>query len=151
MPRFGTTRALVAAAALVLFAACSPLRGRPAPEQPAPDGVSFNSGAIVLTGSALRDGPGTLLATMAGKIPNFRIKRNNDRCPDITLRGQASFQQISNPKVFVDGTRATDTCILESLAAVNVERVEVYPQGYTTRPGYGTHGPGLILVFMRSS
>jgi hypothetical protein len=27
----------------------------------------------------------------------------------------------------------------------------VYAQGYTTRPGYGTHGPGLILVFMRSA
>jgi hypothetical protein len=135
----------------VWLAACGPLRGRSAPEAPVPDGVSFDRGAIILAGSALSDGPGTLLATMSGKIPSFRVKHNGDRCPDITLRGQASFQQMSNPTVFVDGTRATDTCILESLAAVNVERVEVYPQGYTRRPGYGTHGPGLILVFMRSS
>ena len=116
----GSSTRVIAAAGLVLLVACAPLRGRPSLEEPAQDGVSFRQGAIILTGSALSDGPGSLLATMTGKIPNFRVKRNGDRCPDITLRGQTSFQQISNPKVFVDGTRATDTCILESLAAVKV-------------------------------
>ena len=32
----------------------------------------------------------------------------------------------------------------------DVARVEVYPQGVTRRPGYGTHAHGLILVFMRT-
>jgi hypothetical protein len=59
--------------------------------------------------------------------------------------------ELTNPHVYVDGTRTTDTCILETLRAEDVERIEVYPQGFTTRPGYGTHANGLILVFMRSS
>ena len=68
----------------------------------------------------------------------------------MTLRSAVTFQGVVNPHVYVDGTRATDTCVLESLRTVDVERVEVYPQGFTTRPGYGTHAHGLILVFMRS-
>jgi hypothetical protein len=28
--------------------------------------------------------------------------------------------------------------------------VEIYPMGYTTRPGYATHAHGLILLFTRS-
>jgi len=43
---------------------------------------------------------------------------------------------------------ATDTCILESLRAQDVESVEIYPMGFTTRPGYASHAHGLILVFL---
>src|SRR5688572_7189628 len=89
-------------AALVVATACAPLRR--GEKQDAPDGVSFDSGAIVLTGSALKDGPGTLLGAMSGKVPSFRVKLNGNRCPDITLRSQVSFQQISNPHIYVDGT-----------------------------------------------
>lgn len=112
-------------------------------------GVSREAGAIVLTGAALRDGPGNLLATLVGKIPNFRLQQNAGRCPIIRLRGAVSFQGLVNPHVYVDGTRATDTCVLNSLRNLDVERVEVYPMGFTIRPGYGTHAHGLILVFMR--
>lgn len=115
------------------------------------DGVSFQKGAVFLTGSALGDGPGSLLGTMTGKVPNLRVRRLVDQCPQITLRNSVSFQGVTNPHVYVDGTRATDTCVLESLRTADVERVEVYPQGFTTRPGYGTHAHGLILVFMRSA
>jgi hypothetical protein len=128
--------------ALVLVG-CTPLRN------PEPASVTREGGAIVLTGAALEDGPGSVLAAMMGKVPNFRVQRT-DRCPLVTLRGAASFQGVANPHVYVDGTRATDTCVLEMLRVGDVGRVEVYPQGYTTRPGYGTHAPGLILVFMRS-
>ena len=62
-----------------------------------------------------------------------------------------SFQGTVNPHVYVDGTRATDTCVLTSLRSHDVERVEVYPQGVTRRPGYGTHAHGLILVFMKQA
>ncbi len=113
-------------------------------------GVSMEGGAVVLTEAALSDGPGSVLGAMTGKVPNFRVRRTAGACPQITLRSNVSFAQISNPHVYVDGTRATDTCILDSLRAIDVDRVEVYPQGYTTRPGYGTHAHGLILVFMRS-
>ena len=113
--------------------------------------VGMQGGAIVLQAAALTDGPGSVLGTMAGKIPNLRVRLNPDDCPEITLRNHSSFSQVANPHVYVDGTRATNTCILDTLRSRDVERVEVYPLGYTTRPGYGTHGPGLILVFMRSN
>lgn len=111
--------------------------------------VSYERGAIILEGQALQDGPGSLLAAMQGKVPNFRVRHVSGRCPEITLRGHSSFENVGNPHVYVDGTLTSDTCILDSLRKDDVERVEVYPQGFTTRPGYGTHAPGLILVFMR--
>lgn len=113
------------------------------------NGVSSENGALVLTGQSLEDGQGDLLGTMLGKVPNFRVRRIRQQCPQITLRNAVSFQSVVNPHVYVDGARATDTCILESLHANDVQRVEVYPTGVTQRPGYGRHAHGLILIFMR--
>jgi hypothetical protein len=124
---------------------------RAATENAAEDGVSQDNGAVIVTGSALRDGPGSVLAAISGKVPSLRVRRLSEACPEITLRSYASFSGTHNPHVYVDGTRATDTCILETLRATDVDRVEVYPLGFTTRPGYGTHSHGLILVFMRSA
>jgi hypothetical protein len=98
----------------------------------------------------LEDGPGDLLGTLVGKIPNFRLLRSSGECPIIRLRGTASIQGASNPHVYVDGTRTAGTCVLRSLRSRDVSRVEVYSLGFTMRPGYGTHAHGLILVFMRS-
>ena len=132
------------AAGALLLTACAPARsGSPS--------VTHENGAVVLTGAALTDGPGSLLATMSGKVPNFHVHRIRGECPEITLRNVGNLRGVVNPHVYVDGTRATDTCVLESLRTNDVERVEVYPQGYTTRAGYGRHASGLILVFMRSS
>jgi hypothetical protein len=135
--------------ALTVLAACAPARkGASARNE---GGVSFERGATVLEGIALQDGPGSLLAAMAGKVPSFRVERKSGQCPSISLRSQISFQGVVMPHVYVDGTRALDTCILDSLQTADVERVEVYPLGFTTRPGYGTHSHGLILVFLRST
>ncbi|MBI2536923.1 MAG: hypothetical protein HYW06_08195 [Gemmatimonadetes bacterium] len=134
---------------LVAAMACAS-RQAPRPNE-IEDGVSFQKGAVFLTGSALGDGPGSLLGTMMGKVPNFRVRHVGNECPQITLRSNVTFMGVVNPHVYIDGTRATDTCVLESLRKEDVERVEVYPQGFTTRPGYGTHAHGLILVFMRSA
>jgi hypothetical protein len=112
-------------------------------------GVTLENGAVVLSGAGLGDGKGDLLATMMGKVPNFRVRRVKQQCPQITLRNAVSYQSVVNPHVYVDGARATDTCILESLHANDVTRVEVYPTGVTNRPGYGRHAHGLILIFMR--
>ncbi|HKJ03069.1 MAG TPA: hypothetical protein VJ997_11460 [Longimicrobiales bacterium] len=114
-------------------------------------GARHERGAFVLTGAALTDGPGSVLATMLGKVPNLRVQRLSTACPIVTLRNAVSFQSVVAPLVYVDGTHATDTCVLESLRAVDVARIEVYPQGFTTRPGYATHAHGLILIFMRSA
>jgi len=115
------------------------------------EGVAFERGAIVLSGPALDDGSGSVLAAMTGKVPSLRIQRRDGQCPVIMLRNHVSYVGPVSPHVYVDGTRATDTCVLESLRTSDVERVEIYPQGYTTRPGYGRHAQGLILVFMRSA
>ena len=129
---------------------CAALRGG---SDENPSGLSHEGGAFVLTGLALEDGPGSIVAAMSGKVPNFRLhgQRRQGECPVITLRNAVSFRDVVNPHVYVDGIRATDTCVLEQLRTVDVERVEVYSQGFTTRPGYGMHAHGLILVFMRSA
>lgn len=140
----------ISLAGMLVVSGCS--GGQPAPENAATPSVVFEGGAVILSADALGEGPRSLLAAMSGKVPNFRVRRPYaSQCPEITLRGTTSIQQVSNPHVYVDGTRTSDTCILDTLRSDDVERVEVYPQGFTTRPGYGPHGPGLILVFMRSA
>jgi hypothetical protein len=145
------TTAACLAVLLPFMASCAGARHtteEPTPASPS-HGVSVEKGAVVLTGVALTDGPGSLLDTMRGKIPGFSLHRGPDICPEISLRGAVSFAGTVSPAVYVDGARATDTCVLESLRAADIERVEVYPMGFTTRPGYRSHGQGLILVFMR--
>ncbi len=114
------------------------------------EGVIMRDGATIITGVDLQDGRGTVLDAIQGKVPGMRIQHRTGQCPQISLRSHVTFQTVVNPHVYVDGTRATDTCILESLRAENVESVEIYPMGVTKRPGYGTHAHGLILVFMRT-
>jgi hypothetical protein len=114
------------------------------------DGVFMENGGIVITGRALQDGPGTVLAAMSGKVPSMRVHRTGDACPEIMLRNTVNFKGVVNPQVYVDGTRTTDTCVLDTLRTNDVDRVEVYPLGFTTRPGYARHAHGLILVFMKS-
>lgn len=110
----------------------------------------MRDGATIISGIDLEDGWGSVLSAIQGKVPGLRIQRRSGQCPQISLRSHVTFQSVVNPHVYVDGTRTTDTCILESLRAEDVESVEVYPMGVTKRPGYGTHAHGLILVFMRT-
>lgn len=114
------------------------------------NGVRSHAGGTVVSGPALLDGEGSVLETLRGKVPGLRIRSDNGPCPRITLRNDASYQTQVNPLVYVDGTRSTDTCVLESLRSRDVEIVEVYPRGVTSRPGYDMHAHGLILVFLRS-
>jgi hypothetical protein len=151
---FSARAALCLAGAISLTAACASFRSsRPEePEDPS-EGVTLEKGAVILTGPALSNDQSTVLTAMVGKVPNFRVRRHTGECPEITLRtsGNLRARERVYPHVYVDGTRSTDTCILDSLRTNDVERVDVYPQGFTTRPGYGTHNYGLILVFMRSA
>lgn len=141
--------AAVTLTGVLLISACSSLRSD---NDTAPGGgLSMDDGAIVLAGVALRDGRGDVLNAMVGKVPNFRLQRVRERCPQITLRNAVSFQSLVNPHVYVDGVRATDTCILDDMQTADVRRVEVYPTGVTNRPGYGRHAHGLILIFMRDA
>lgn len=134
---------------LLVAAACG--SSRAGGENLARSGVLSQGGHIVLEGAALEDGPGSLLGTLMGKVPGMRVRQRSGQCPQIALRSDVSYQSVHNPYVYVDGARATNTCVLEELRKEDVERVEVYPQGFTQRPGYGTHSGGLILVFLRSA
>ena len=113
-------------------------------------GVRSEGGALIMTGVAL-ERRGTVLDAFQGSVPGMKILRHRDQCPQITLRSHVSLGSLVNPQVYVDGTRAVDTCILDNLRTEDVESVEVYPMGVTTRPGYATHAHGLILVFMRGA
>ena len=71
----------------------------------AQDGVRHEGAGFIITGRALQDGPGNVLETLVGKIPNFRIQRNSGGCPIIHLRGAVGLQGSVNPHVYVDGLR----------------------------------------------
>jgi hypothetical protein len=112
-------------------------------------GVEQRDGAIIISGVALDDGRGSILSALRGKVPSLRVQRPVGECPQISLRNFVTFATVVNPHVYVDGTRTNGTCVLETLRTQDVDLVEVYPMGFTSRPGYAPHAHGLILVFMR--
>ncbi|HEX6941102.1 MAG TPA: TonB-dependent receptor plug domain-containing protein [Longimicrobiales bacterium] len=108
-----------------------------------------NTAVTVLGHEVLAGQNESLLQVMERNIPGLRVGVTS-RCPALSLRGAPNTMPgYSEPKVYVDGARAIDTCILEMLRAGDVERVEIYPMGVTARPGYAPHAHGLILVFTR--
>lgn len=148
------SRTLPALLSVVLLAGCGTIPGIGGTPTPDPDAASeipeSGSGITVIAGRQLLDGHGSVLDAIRGKTPSLRVRRDVGPCPRITLRNDASFMTQTNPSIYVDGTRSSDTCILQSLRASDVEFVEIYPMGVTSRPGYGMDAHGLILVFMRS-
>ena len=93
---------------------------------------------------------GTLLSALEARIAAMAVSRGSD-CPQITLRGRTTVARVTNPGVYVDGARATNTCVLEHLNVAEVHRVEVYPMGLAQHAGYEAQPGGLILVFMRTA
>jgi len=110
------------------------------------------AGTYVLTGDALAGDPTlSVLDAIRRTMPQMRIVRSPDPtvCPLIDLRGRDRVFNGSNPDVYVDGQHSLDTCVLNSILAINADRVEVYPLGVTSRAGYPSTGHGLILVFLQ--
>ena len=134
----------------LLLAACASQRFSEEQTGSFEGGVEIQGGATVISGVTLENETGSVLDALVGRVPNLRIRRMSGDCPQINLRTSVSFESVTNPQVYVDGTQIADTCVLESLLAQNVEFVEIYPMGVTSRPGYATHSHGLILVFLRS-
>lgn len=143
--RSGRIPSLALAALLTGALACAPARtdsnGEPRPDR-AP------SGANVVTAATLAQVSGSLLSAMMQELTMIDVEIGPG-CPRIALRGPVVGGSFSNPAVYVDGTRTTNTCVLTSLDTDDVDRVEVYASGHTDRPGYANHPRGLILVFMR--
>ncbi|MFH1762984.1 MAG: hypothetical protein ABIF09_02225 [Gemmatimonadota bacterium] len=135
---------------VLVFGGCAALQS-PGRTTRTDGGIRNEAGANIISGRALDEQRGSLLDTMEGRIPGLQVLRHLDQCPQVSLRSHVTFKSVVNPYVYVDGTRAVDTCILESLMTDNVDSIEIYPMGVTMRPGYATHAHGLILVFLRSA
>jgi len=110
------------------------------------------AGSVILTGEDLSANPGwTVLDAIRRAMPQAKIStgRGLNPCPLIELRGRDSVTGSSDPDVYVDGTRTVDTCPLVTLQAIEASRIEIYPLGVTSRPGYPSRGHGLILIFLQ--
>ena len=144
------SRYLAFLACVLLLSGCAALKN-PSRTSRTEGGIRNESGVTIISGRALDEQRGTILDTMEGRVPGMQIFRYHDRCPQVALRAHQTFQTEVNPYVYVDGTRAGDTCILNQLVTDNVDSIEIYPMGVTMRPGYSTHAHGLILIFMRGA
>lgn len=112
---------------------------------------STTMGSLIITGRALAVDPTrTVLDVIRHSMPQLRITgwTQYTRCPMLELRGKDSVEGSNDPDVYVDGTRTADTCPLITIEAVQTQRIEVYPLGMTSRPGYPGSGHGLILIFL---
>jgi hypothetical protein len=110
-------------------------------------GSTHDGSAIIVRGSEL--GAGSLLESLRTRVPTMTVATRQGECPRILFRGPRSLRMAGNPGVYVDGTLMLDTCVLTQISASDIESVEVYPSGNTTRPGIRRNGNGLILVFRR--
>jgi TonB-dependent receptor-like protein len=150
MPHFRSLPHLVALSVLALGCKTS----RPFDRTTQPGGRPLSrttTGSLIITGRALSADPGrTVLDAIRHQMPQLRIAgwTQYNRCPLLEMRGKDSVEGTNNPDVYVDGTRTTDTCPLVAIQAVQTERIEVYPMGMTSRPGYPSSGHGLILIFL---
>ena len=118
---------------------CGATRNEPAAPRPASDGS-----AIVVRGSDLS---GTLLDGLRVRVPTMMVSNQSGGCPNIMFRGPQSIRNQANPSIYVDGTLMVDTCILTQITASDVERVEIFPSGGTSRPGIRRNPFGVIMVF----
>jgi len=146
-------RLLAIAVPAVLVAGCA--TSRPFDRSTEPGAVptrTSTAGAVILTRQALSIDPGrTVLDAIRQVMPQAQVTGWSpppDDCPHLQLRGRDSITGSSDPHVYVDGTHTPDTCPLVTMQAVETSRVEVYPFGVTTRPGYPASPHGLILIFV---
>jgi hypothetical protein len=107
------------------------------------------SSRIVLDSLQLRGGDPNLLHLLRAHVPTMTVHTGHRQCAEITLRGQQSMLGSNDPVIYVDGTRAADTCVLEMLNVAEIERVEVYPLGL--RSGYMSSPTGLIFIISRGT
>ena len=139
---------LLASVAVATLAGCYDPRLRGVREAPVARGQGIS--AYIFDEEQLQaSSDGTLLTALAARMSSMGVLRGGE-CPQIVLRGRTTVARPTNPGVYVDGTRATNTCVLETLNVSDVHRVEVYPMGIAQQGGaYEAQAGGLILVFMR--
>lgn len=130
---------------LVFLPGCASAAATRSAETGAP---KHSTARTVLHAEQLQGAAGNLLTALRARMLGLRVKSSASPCPEITLRGTKSMFGSSSPAIYVDGTRASNTCILDALVLSEVARVEVYPMGVAPSPPYKAHPNGLILVFL---
>jgi hypothetical protein len=133
-----------AAVAVIIVASCAPLPEGEVRSGRAPDG----SRVLVLDAAQLSGQHGTLLNLLRSRVTQLRVMAG-DACPRLEMRGRRSITGRSDPSIYLDGTHAVNTCLLEQVSVTDLQRVEIYPMGITSRPGYRPSAGGLILLFSR--
>lgn len=155
--RLRSLRPVLPALAPLLFVAClgnpPPPGGGMGAEAARAERAATPEDAIVIDRDALARSDDLLLYVLVGQVPsvsvNYDPESSSERCPRLSLRGPLVGTGLSNPVVYVNGTRTSDTCVLVNIRSTEISWVELYPTGTTRRPGYVTHPHGLILVFTR--
>jgi hypothetical protein len=140
-----------ALALAVLLAGCATARPFDRSTEPGAPVYQPTSGALILNHKYLSGYPGrTVLDAIRIAMPQAHIVGWTvpDHCPQLELRGRDVLTGSSDPDVYVDGTHTPDTCPLVTMQAIDMGRVEVYPFGVTSRPGYPASPHGLILMFL---
>ncbi len=137
------------AAVVVATAACASVHTRDQPVAGySPLERENASAGLVLSGPDLQEHDGNLLDFLTSRVSGLSVDDTAFPCPSMDLRGRKSLIGPSNPGIYVDGVRAANTCVLTMMSTRAVKRVEVYPMGVSSRPGYKNHPNGLILIFM---
>jgi hypothetical protein len=106
--------------------------------------------AFVLAGDQLWQRSSDLLSIISNRISAVQVRRSG-HCPNITMRGQKTYIGPTDADIYVNGTRAGNTCLLELMRTEDVERVEVYPMGVTGTPGVAPNPNGVILIYLRTA
>jgi hypothetical protein len=116
-----------------------------APSTSAPTG---GGGSMIFTPDEHSAGR-TVLYLIQTRMPNVQI-RPASPCPDLEFRGRRNLQRATPPTIYVQGQRASNTCILESLSMADVERVEVFRQGQGFHSaGFAGGAGGTILIYLK--
>lgn len=111
--------------------------------------VRSSGGATIITANILQQQSRSLLDLMKVRVPSMQVI-DDQPCPDVYLRGRSTVMTPSNPAIYVDGQRANNTCILDMVDAINLDRVEIYPSGQP-KGGYLADPYGVILIFLRTA
>jgi len=123
-------------------------------EPGAPQTGTSTAGGTIITRAALTSDPSrTVLDVIRQAMPQVQITgwTDPDHCPRVELRGRDVIVGSSDPDIYVDGVHSKDTCLLTAMRASETGRLEVYPFGVTSRPGYPSSPHGLILIFLARS
>lgn len=142
---FGTA---ALAAAILLLGGCAAAGAGTSSGLDAPRAHSVVSG-ITLHASDLQPGGTSLLQVIARRVTSMRVSRGRGECPSVKLRGGNSIADDRAPGIYVDDIPVRSTCVLELIDPGEVERVEVYPSGYSGQIKYTANPYGLIVVHTR--